>query len=226
VIIAGVGAFAAALLVYLAHFRPPHIASILGPKIMVFYRDFNPEKQTELVGVIAPVTFVNTAMKTGAVISASLLVYRKDTPNERFYFEWDKFGKLARLESKKDGVTEQTEQWVHEEEAHALAVLGNSSITKMVYFYWFSKDKHLVLREGKYDVTLCFWDQAAQDRLPKLENHKMLIDSTQAKVLEDCRKAVQSVKVSATVYLRLDQKLQPNQFMTENESKKLLGLTR
>lgn len=216
VIIAGVGAFAATLLVYLAHFRPPHITSILGPKIMVFYRDFNPEKQTELVGVIAPVTFVNTAMKTGAVISASLLVYREDTPNERFYFEWDKFGKL----------TKEGREWIEAEEAHALAVLGNSSITKMVYFYWFSKDNHLVLREGKYDVTLCFWDQAAQDRLPKLENHKMLIDSTQAKCLEDCRKAVQSVKVSATVYLRLDQKLQPNQFMTENESKKLLGLTR
>jgi hypothetical protein len=206
VIIAGVSAVVASLVAYLAYVRCPHITSVLGPKIMVYYRDFDSGGTFSL---IAPVTFGNTAMKTGVVFSASLLVYREDAPQERYYMEWQQFGKL-------DG---NADKWIYEEEAHALAVLGNSSVTKFACFNWFSKPK-LVLREGMYNVTLCSWVQRGGQ--PRVECYRMPISSSQYGKLEELRAARSSV----TVYVRLDAELQSNQLMTESESKKLLGLTR
>jgi YD repeat-containing protein len=195
------------ILVYL---RPPSITSVLGPKIMLYYKDFDFETTRETFGLQVPVAFLNTAMKTGLVLSAWLLIHREDTPQERYRMEWNKFGKFTE------------KGWVFEDEAHALAVPGNSSVARTICFYWqWDSDPKLVLREGVYNVALCFQVERCGHLKMKIKTHEMRISRRQYRDLEDKR----AKRSSETVYARLDVELPANQIMTESESRKVFGLT-
>ena len=216
-----IGLLFAIYTVYLVHFRRASISAVLGPQIMAFYRYSDREKKEETVGLIVPLTFVNTAMRPGIVKWASLLLWRDDAPDERFYLEWDKFGKFDK----------DKDQWFHEEEPHPLTVLGNSSVTRMVFFYWFYYlSQRLILREGLYHIVLCYRIRGGEDKMPETEPYEMLIDSKEFAILEKVRTVapgkVGETVASATVYLWLDgkRKLAHNQLMSKAESERLLGV--
>jgi hypothetical protein len=223
---AWVGLIIACKTLHFVHYRKAVISSILGPKIMIFYRYRDQEKKKETIGLIAPVTFVNTAVRPGIVKSAGLLLYGEQTPDERFYLEWDKFGQL---EGEKDN-----KKWVHGEEASPLTVLGNSSVAKMVFFYWFDYSApELILRDDLYHVVLCYWIYGNEGKMPAKDYYEMRIDARKLKLLEDVRKATPSpddkrqITASSTVYFWLDgkRKLGQNQSMNKAESENLLALS-
>jgi hypothetical protein len=207
-IISAISLAVSIVVICLVYLRPPSITSVLGPKIMLYYKDFDRERAT--FGLQVPVVFLNTAMKTGLVSSAWLLVHREDTPQERYPMEWNKFGKFTE------------KGWVFEDEAQPLAVPGNSSVARTICFYWqYDANPKLVLREGVYNVSLCFQVERRGHLKMKTKSHKMHISSSQCSLLEDKR----AKRSSETVYTRLDVEPQANQLMTESESIRVFGLT-
>jgi hypothetical protein len=199
-IVATIGLIFSAYALYLVHFRSARISSVIGPQIMAFYRYHGSKKEEESIGLIVPLTFTNMAVRAGVIMSTSLLLWRDDNPNERLCSEWNKFGKLV-----KEG-----NQWVHAEEPHPLPVIGNSSITKMAFFYWFRESSpRSILREGLYHIALSYRISGKKDQVEE-ESNELFISAKKAKLLESVRKSAPAPKkpdeivATKTVYLKLN----------------------
>jgi len=190
---------------YFTQMNPAKLSSIIGPEMQVCYTDY--QNGDEGLGILLPVTFANSGARTGIVVRASLLLYRKDTPNQRFYLQWDHFEKLYFDKN----------VWAPEDTSHPLAVAANSTTMKVIWFMWHASSKpKLVIREGTYVLVFCFWNE--NETMPRTESHEISFDSEMCNALESYR----SKKEESNVAIRLDT-YQANQAMTSDVSSKLLG---
>jgi len=158
--------------------------------------------------VLTIVTFVNKAMKTGVVIRASLVLRKEGDSKQGYYMQWREFNKLD--------VT--THAYVYEDEAHTLAVPGNSTITRQIWFDFY--DPSFVLEAGTYIVTLCFWTEQNAKGKPKQESCKLIIDASLYAKLEAYRKT----RKSNTLEVPLKGELPTHKLMNNNELENSLGI--
>jgi len=190
---------------YLTQLRPPKLMSIGGPFIRTYYADF---EYGGSLGLYLPVTIINKSNAAGTVINAGITIHRIETPNQSFFIEWEYFAKLD-FENYK---------WIHDEMAHALAIEGKSSITKLIWFMWqSSSEPKLFLKEGTYILNFYFWDK--KGKKPICETHKFNVTQSIQNSLDTFLKK----HSSNTIDIRLDLDIEHNKILTEHQEKKLLN---
>jgi hypothetical protein len=190
----------AALTLYLSQFKRATISNVIGPTMVVFYSEDGG------FGLFLPVTFLNRSSRTGSILRCALTLFRADSPEQRFFMEWWAF---ARWEG---------QRWGYEEVAHALAVPGNSSTAKIIWFLWRGSSKpEFRLVEGQYVMIFHYW--SALSTKPRNEEHQFYVDRSMQSQLD----APREHKSSLIVDIVLDQQLAPNRTMTSYEAKSLFG---
>src|SRR5438105_1098576 len=103
--IAFVSLIASAVTFRFVYLRPPKIASFLGPTVILGYTEKGSGFSVQL-----PVTFFNYGAKAGSVFRTAILLHHHDSPNRRYFIQWNSFLKLD---------TQQvTVRWIYEELAH------------------------------------------------------------------------------------------------------------
>lgn len=145
-------------------------------------------------------------MKTGIVIRASLLLRKEGNSKHGYHMKWREFNKLDVA----------THAYVYEDEAHTLAVPGNSTITRQIWFDYF--DPSFVLEVGTYMVTLCFWRE--RDGKPKKESCEIVIDELLYKEFEVRRKTGDR----RTLEVPFKRELPAHKLMDKDDLKNLLGI--
>lgn len=190
---------------YLTNVRPPKIRCQIGPTLQVYHGDHAAGGST---GFYLPVTFENTSVRTGIVSDVGLLLYRKDQPEERFFMTWREFAKYDPVGSR---------GWKFDEVAHALAVPGRSTVTKIVWFMWFPESlPKLHPREGSYVVNLCYWTRLRKQ--PQSQRHEVVVDAETVSILQAHRAA----HSNGSRILWLDKRLNYNELLTSAKSKAFL----
>ena len=101
--------------------------------------------------------------------------------------------------------------------AHAIAVVGTSSTTQVLWFTWrYFSTPELIITEGEYVLTFHYWLGA--DDKPHSDHHEFSIDQqTHAQLAE-----YKSNNDSTTVNLLLDNRIAANRLLSDAESKSLL----
>ncbi len=184
-----------------SQFRPPKLSNVIGPEFKIYYP---PDGG---FGVYIPATFLNQSPRTGTVLRCGISIFRKSSPDQRFFMEWRYFVTLNPDLSFK-----------LEESAHALAVPPNSSVTKMIWLTWRSTSTpELRIAEGEYGIIFHYWSGSVDK--PRNDPHEFYIDRAIEEELEGYRVN----KKSRVVDLLLDKKIASNKLLTSYESKSLLG---
>ena len=186
---------------FFSQLRAPLLSTVIGPNLQIYYP---PDGG---FGVYLPATFLNESPRTGTVHRCGISIFRKSSPDERFFMEWRFFmGLNPNLTFK------------FEDGAHAIAIPGKSSTAKVIWLSWRSNSTpELVIREGEYVLAFHYW--LGSDDKPHNDLHEFYIDrSTQAE-LDDYRASKQSTVVN----LLMDKKIAANKLLTSYESRSLLG---
>lgn len=181
-------------------FRGPQISTAIGPTIEIYYPSDGG------LGVYVPATFVNTSPRTGTVHRCGITIFRKSCPDEKFFMDWRFFMKLKPELS-----------YAFDAPAHAIAVVGTSSTTQVLWFTWrYFSTPELIITEGEYVLTFHYWLGA--DDKPHSDHHEFSIDQqTHAQLAE-----YKSNNDSTTVNLLLDNRIATNRLLSDAESKSLL----
>lgn len=205
-IIAIISLLVSAATFYLVHFRKPLLSCRVGPEIRVYYADY---EFGGSLGLFIPITFINSAARTGTVLNVAVSVLRADTPQQQYLMQWRHFSKL---DVEKD-------QWIYSESAHAVAVPGNSAVNKIIWFMWvYSSQPKLILQKGAYKLRVHFWEKKGAN--PTSIEHSFLVGDSEFEALEQFRQE----KKSTTIGIWLDKELEHNRSMTGDEAKRLLGI--
>jgi hypothetical protein len=201
VIIALLSFVVSAVALFFAQFRPPRISAVIGPTIEIYY------PADGGFGVYIPTTFVNTSPRAGTVQRCGITLFHKSRPDEQFFMAWRFFMRLNPKLS-----------YDFEAVAHALAVLGTSSITEQVWLTWrYFSVPELVITEGDYVLVFHYWVGAEEK--PRSDLHEFHIDPDTHAQLDDCRAS----KKESTFVLLLDNKIDGNKLMTSEQSRSVLG---
>jgi hypothetical protein len=193
---------ASCITIYLIQFRAPQYEIHFGERIKINY-----QKDGVTAGFYVPITFINTAHRTGTVLRCSMAVSRTDAPQQVFYMEWKEFRKLDISKM----------LWVHEDMAHPIPISGRSSVNKVCWFVW-SSTPNFLFKEGSYKLRFYVWTSVATK--PDITaTHELFITSKVASELADYK----SKKKSKTLELGFDKAIEENKLMTSHERESLLG---
>lgn len=186
---------------FLSQLLGPRVASVVGPDFQIYYP---PDGG---FGLYIPVALRNASPRMGTVQRCAISIYRKSSPDERFFMEWRFFVGLNPNLS-----------YRMEEKAHALTIEGNSSVAKVIWLTWrWDSTPPLVITEGEYALIFHYWP-GSEDK-PRNDPHEFYIDRAMQAELDGYR----ANKQSTVVNLLLDKKIAGNKLMTTYESKTLLG---
>src|SRR5271166_3151061 len=89
---------------FYSQLRGPKLLNVIGPAFKLYY------PADGGTGFYLPATFLNEAPTTGTVLRCGITLFRKSSPEERFFMEWRYFARLGPDASK----------FMLEEPAHAL----------------------------------------------------------------------------------------------------------
>jgi hypothetical protein len=202
VIIALLSFVVSAVALYFSQFTPPRITSVLGPSLQIYY------PADGGFGIYAPATFVNASPRTGTVQRCAITLFDKAHPNEKFFMAWRFFARLTPQLS-----------FEFEANAHALGVLGSSSMTKQLWLTWRSySTPRLVISEGDYALLFHYW--VGSESKPRTEVHEFTVDQETYAQLEECRVSGRE----STAEILLDHRIGGNKLMTADEARTLLGV--
>lgn len=130
---------------YYSQWQGPQIHAVLGPAFeMGFTRNngFN---------LLVPVTLINSGTNPGSVGNAGIVLHRDDSPQKQYLMMWRSFWKC-----------DKNYHWEFEGPVHPVAIPGKSSVSKFMMFNW-DTDTKLTFDEGKYTLTLVFWQDDMQE---------------------------------------------------------------
>ena len=199
-----VGVVISIVALYFTQLQAPKLKSLSGPFIKIYYADYEIGSS---FGLYIPVTFINTSTTTGTISNAAIRLYREELPDQSYFMQWREFSKLHVEKAK----------WGFEEIAHAIAMPGKSTITKVIWFFWGpTSQPKLVIQKGSYKIDIYFWENP--DQPPHQETHAFVISDSLYNTLETFR----TEQKMTTVDIRLDQQIEENRFMTKHEVKRLL----
>jgi hypothetical protein len=198
--IALVSFLVSAVTLFFSLLRAPKISKVVGPEFKVYYP---PDGG---FGVYLPVAFLNESPRTGTVLRCSLSIYRKSTPEERFFMDWRSFCKL------------EGNSWAIKEPAHAITVPGMQSRAKIVLFSWRAASiPQIQIAEGSYVMVFHYWTGLAGK--PRNAHHEFAVDKGTKAELD----GYLATKQGFVVDLVLDQKIGSNKLLTGYGSQSLLG---
>ena len=164
----------------------------------IIVKNPGPDDQVFIVGI-------NTAHKAGVVYKVTLTI-SPTYSHENYYMEWDNFQEIIQPEN----------IWVYISPAHPFSIPGNSSVSKIPMFKWYTlTPEKLTLRQGKYILRVDMW--SGNEGGPTITSfHELVISNAEADQIES-RKEV--------IYLTLDaaKSIAKNRILTEHELKSLLG---
>jgi hypothetical protein len=190
---------------YLTQMQPPKLKSLSGPFIKVYYADCS---EGGAFGLLLPITFMNQSIRTGTICNTAIRLYRKDLSDQSYFMQWREFHKL----------NVEKDEWEFDEIAHAIAMPGRSTVTKVLWFWWDATSQpKLVLQKGAYRIDIYFWEHP--DQAPHKEPHGFVVTDSIYTELE----AFRAQKEMTTKDIRLDQQIEENRFMTDHEAKRLLS---
>jgi hypothetical protein len=189
---------------FFTHLRPPKLLARIGPPIRIYYADHSAGVS---FGIYVPATFINLSGRTGTVLSAAITINRADAAQQRFFMQWRQFSKL-----------DEEGNWTHESNAHALAMPGKTSQTKMLWFMWETESQpKLFIREGEYELTFLFWDRPKSK--PHSIRHRFFVSETIYNRLEGFIRD----KLGTTTEIVLDQAFSSNRLLTSHEAETLFN---
>lgn len=204
-VVASAGFIIATISLYFSHLMPPKIKTTVGPYIKLYHSDYNLGFST---GIYLPISFFNHSARTAVVEKAAIEIYSKQNDQKRYFLQWDSFSEY----------NPETNKWKWREMAHALPVLGKSSIQKTAWFYWSARNEEtLIFNEGVYAFDFLYWLNGKKE--PIREHHELILDSKMAALLCEYRDNSRNT----TVELSIDKELDLNKVMSPHESEKLLG---
>jgi hypothetical protein len=184
---------------FLTQLRAAKITSYVGPTVTLGYvlpRGF---------GIALPVTFTNYGVRTGAVLRSGVTLWRKDSPHDRYFMQWNSFVKQDF----------QTNKWINDEAAHTLAISGKSILAKVINFTWLATSQpQIVFREGTYSVAFHYW---TNERHPHGKIHDIVLTDDMVRALNEV-----SETSSRTVLVTLDETITLNKHLNEYDFKKLI----
>ncbi len=183
--------------------RPPVLESYIGPIIKVYYPSDGG------FAFYLPISFINYASRTGVVVRSAVIIYRKDTPQEQYFIEWDSFSTFTSDEN----------SWTFSEVASILAIPGKSAVSKIAWFRWKpSSHPTLQIRPGEYILTFYYWTKSKGR--PQVDvPHELYISNELFEELEKYR----SDSKSTIVDVVLDRQIAKNRSMTLHEANKILN---
>jgi hypothetical protein len=192
-----------AITLFLTQFKGAELSHVVGPELKVYY-PFDGG-----FALYLPVTFLNQSARTGTVLKCGITIFSNVNPEERFYMEWREFSRLDPA----------TAKWGYEEITHAIAIPGNGSTVKVVWFSWRANSTpQFRLSEGQYVFAFHYW--TAFSKQPVTSQHGLHIDHDTFVALDGYR----TNKQSTIVDLVLDAQIASNKLMTSHEAKSLLGI--
>jgi hypothetical protein len=200
-VIALLSLIASAIALFFTTFRPPKLSSVVGTSLQACHPSIGG------FGIYLAVTFINASPRTGAIHRCAISLYRASMPDQRFFMGWHYFVKLdEKMFFNVEGA------------AQTLAVPGQSSVGRLVWFYWASRNEDLILDEGEYVLVFHYW--VAGDSKPRNELHTFAVDADAHATLERYR----ADKKQGVVELLLDHNVLPaNELLTAERSRSLLG---
>lgn len=203
-VIASISIVVALVTLYLTHLRPPDLDPHIGPTIKAYYHP-----NAGFVTII-PVTIINRSSTQGTVERIAITLYQKDAPQKRFFMEWDRFMTFQ----------QDTRRTITGDRAHAMPILGDSYITKLVSFVWnIDSRPELEMRAGDYVLVFHYWEPD-NDR-PKSTVHEFSITEKQEDNLVSYRREAADKpvedRIAKHISITLDKKIQSNILMTEHE---------
>jgi hypothetical protein len=190
---------------YLTQLRPPNITTEIGP-IFWIYHIKGIERGT---AIIVPVSFTNQSPTEGSIRRAAITVVREDEPTQRYFIGWHRYMVPIQVEERI--------VWRSETMAHALPLLGRTSVIKYVLFPWESYSRpRFNLKEGKYELFFHRWE--AGESIPKTTRHTFVVSQEVANQLSKYHKE----DVVTSLDLTLDNEGNRNRVLTEQEFNVLL----
>lgn len=157
-------------------------------------------------GLYAPLTFLNSAHRTGVVKKCAALITFPESPSKSHYIEWAEF---------KDYDSE-NRKWVRENFAGPLPVSGRSSESRMALFEWCNGE--VMLPKGIYQITFYVWLTGSAK--PEIASyHTGELPEDKATDLANFKaESKQTIR-----YFSIDQEIERNKILTQHEIKALLG---
>jgi hypothetical protein len=208
------GFLVSATTLFLTQFRPPHIGTIVGPAIKLYYPSDGG------FGIYVPVTFVNTSQKTGGVLRCGITMYSKAAPDTKYYMECRYFMKL-------ESTTSSTQKFLYDDYAHGIAIPQNSFVSKIIWTTWSHlNERSFQITEGDHVMVFHYW--SGPTGTPLKSEHSFYVSNVVYKQLEEYRIG----KDDTIVDVDLDQPLTgdairtvySNMLLNAEAAKSLLGI--
>ncbi|WP_281628832.1 hypothetical protein [Vibrio sp. St2] len=204
-ILASMGLIVSLLTFYFTHLKRHQVNVVAGPFTKIYHADYDDKYAT---GLYLPMTFFNTSSGAGVVDKTALEVFSIANPDKRFFIQGKSFSELDVGKN----------QWKNKEIAHAIPVLGKSSVHKTIQYYWTSlNEDRLCFVEGSYILELVYW--IVGDPNPHKRTYELTIDKhTEAKLA-----GFRERRKSTTVDVMMNKELAFNRILSKYESATMLG---
>ena len=187
------------IVLYLTQLQKPNISFHLGSTLGFCHLEGGFELYT-------PITFLNTAQRTGLVRKCAVLVSFPNYPTRSHYIEWTEFS---------DYDAEKRE-WFRAEFAGPLPVPGRASENRMVRFKWHQGD--VAFAAGVYHITFYVWLRGS--RRPEItSSHTGELSEQNAADLSQFK----AENKSRIRYFTVDEEIESNKLLTSHEVSTLLG---
>lgn len=154
----------------------------------------------------APITFVNSAQRTGIVLKSAVVISFPGEQSKYQYIEWTEF----------KNYDSENKRYNRETFAGPLAIAGKSSEHRIVLFRW--KQGQVSLIPGVYRVAFYVWISGS-DRPEIVSVHEGEISDQSAKKLNEF-KAENKFLIH---YFLINQQIESNKILTKHEMRTLLG---
>jgi hypothetical protein len=192
-----------AITLFFTQLRGADLHHVIGPEFKVYY------PADGGFALYLPATFLNKSSQTGTILKCGVTLFNSANPEGRYYMEWRSFSRLDPA----------SQNWLYEEMAHAIAIGGHESTTKIIWFSWRASSTPLLhLTEGQYVLSFHYWTML--NGKPGTSQHGFYIDEPTRIELDQYL----ANKRNTVVDIVLDKQIPSNKIMTSFESKSLLGL--
>ena len=154
-------------------------------------------------GVVLPATFTNHGARLGAVLRSGVTLWKKDSPQDRYFMQWNAFVKQ----------NFETNQWTPDEAAHTLAIQSKSIVARTILFLWLpTSQPQITFQQGTYCLSINYWTNKKnpQGRIYEIE------------LTPDSLKLLTSESGNLTTLVVLDETITINQHLNEFGFSKLI----
>ena len=184
---------------YLTQFQRPKISFHVGGTLGFCHTENG-------FDLYVPITFVNSAQRTGIAQKCAALVHIPSSPAKAYYIEWTEFR----------GYDAENRKYFRESFAGPIAITGKASEGRIVQFEW--RQGQIEFTAGTYKISLFVWLDPS-DKPELISTHTGELTEKDAKDLAQFK----ADKKNSIRYFSIDQQIERNKLLTSHEIGALLG---